>query len=256
MKPSKDDERNEDGTEAVLVSEVIPATRERIFTAWLNSEQHSAFTGEPAVIEPVVGGKHSSLGGYATGTTLALDPYRRIVQSWQPRTFPAGSGPSTVEITLEETVGGTLLTLLHSEIPQGQSDHCREAWLTSYLEPLKRYFTGRLSNGVHEADTKALRRKRKPRSSGKGPARPAQKSARRAPKRTATAAKSKAKAKVKAHAAGKPLRRAAAKRVKRTGMTAPDKRRSARSAAAKASKKPVRKRAGSKSRPAKRPRSR
>jgi uncharacterized protein YndB with AHSA1/START domain len=161
-KPARvDQEDDAEGTEAVLVSEVIPATRERVFTAWMSSEQHSAFTGEEAVIEPVVGGSHSSMAGYAQGTTLVLEQNRRIVQSWRAREFPADCADSTVEITLEETVGGTLVTLLHSQIPRGQSDRCREAWLRSYLEPLKRYFTGRVSNGVHAADTQALRGRRK-----------------------------------------------------------------------------------------------
>jgi uncharacterized protein YndB with AHSA1/START domain len=148
-------------SEAVLVSEIIPATRERIFTAWMNSDQHSAFTGDVAVIDPVVGGRHSSLAGHVSGTTMTLEPFRRIVQTWRSRDFPKSSPDSLLEITLEETVGGTLLTLLHSEIPTGLSDRCREAWLLQYLEPLKRFFTGRISNGVHAADKKALARPRK-----------------------------------------------------------------------------------------------
>jgi uncharacterized protein YndB with AHSA1/START domain len=143
-------------TEAVLLSEIIPATRERIFAAWIDSDQHSAFTGDKAQIEPTVGGRHSSFDGYASGTIMSLEPFRRIVQTWRSTDFPQGSADSLLEITLEETVGGTLVTLLHSEIPTGQSDRCRDGWLRFYLEPLKRYFVGRVSNGVHAADEKAL----------------------------------------------------------------------------------------------------
>ncbi len=166
-------ENDEPSTEAVLVSDVIPATRERVFGAWLDSGQHSAFTGSDAEIVPEVGGRHSVLEGYAVGIILALDPARRIVQSWRATDFPRTSADSIVEVTLEETVGGTLLTILHSEIPTGQSDRYREAWLRRYLEPLKRYFTGRVSNGVHAADTRALGKAdtpadaKKPAASGK-----------------------------------------------------------------------------------------
>jgi uncharacterized protein YndB with AHSA1/START domain len=238
-------------TEAVLVSEVIPATRERIYTAWLNSDQHSAFTGEEAVIEPVVGGAHSSLTGYARGTTLALEPFRRIVQSWRAREFPADCADSTVEITLEETVGGTLVTLLHTEIPNGQSDRYREGWLRSYLEPLKRYFTGRVTNGVHKADTQALRGKRAKRPErAAAPARKAGKAKGRA--RTKVAAK--APGKVKARATGKGGKRAAparggarpAKAPARTGQKRTQK-------TGRSSKASGRKRATGKSRPRKRP---
>jgi uncharacterized protein YndB with AHSA1/START domain len=159
-KPAAPDEPP--ATEAVLVSEIIPATRERIFAAWMDSDQHSAFTGDRAEIDPTVGGLHSSFDGYASGTTMSLEPFRRIVQTWRSTDFPQASADSLLEITLEETVGGTLLTLLHSEIPTGQSDRCREGWLRLYLEPLKRYFVGRLSNGVHAADKKALAASRSP----------------------------------------------------------------------------------------------
>jgi uncharacterized protein YndB with AHSA1/START domain len=159
-KPTTPDEPP--ATEAVLVSEIIPATRERIFAAWMDSDQHSAFTGDRAEIDPTVGGLHSSFDGYASGTTMSLEPFRRIVQTWRSTDFPQASADSLLEITLEETVGGTLLTLLHSEIPTGQSDRCREGWLRLYLEPLKRYFVGRLSNGVHAADKKALAASRTP----------------------------------------------------------------------------------------------
>jgi uncharacterized protein YndB with AHSA1/START domain len=231
---------DQDGTEAVLVSEVIPATRERIFAAWMNSEQHSAFTGEEAIIEPVVGGAHSSFAGYARGITLALDPYRRIVQSWRAREFPADCGDSTVEITLEETVGGTLVTLLHTEIPQGHSDRYRDSWLRSYLEPLKRYFTGRVTNGVHKADTQALRGKRAVKMRmADGPAR-----------------KRKAGAKAKPRSKAKPRRQPAPpKGKKRTGAPRAAGKRITRVATAKTSqpsKRPGRKRPGSKSRPRKR----
>lgn len=196
-----------EATEAVLVSEVIPATRERIFAAWMSSEQHSAFTADSAVIEPTVGGKHTTFGGYASGITTALDPFRRIVQTWRSTDFPKSSPDSVLEITLEETVGGTLVTLLHSGIPSGQSDQYREAWGRYYLEPLKRYFTGRLSNGVHAADTRALSARRK-----RGASRP-----------IATAAKAGAKAGARKAGRSRPAGKTAATGKKPTGAGRPGK---------------------------------
>jgi uncharacterized protein YndB with AHSA1/START domain len=136
-------------SETVLVSEIIPATRERIYAAWLDSSEHSAFTGDAAIIEPTIGGRHSTFGGFATGTNVELEPYRRIVQTWRSTEFPEGSPDSRLEVTLEETGGGTLVTVLHTEIPQGQADRCREGWVKFYLEPMKRYFADHVSNGVN-----------------------------------------------------------------------------------------------------------
>jgi hypothetical protein len=45
-----------------------------------------------------------------------------------------------LEVTLEETVGGTMLTIFHSDIPAGQSTSYRQSWEKYYLDALKRYF--------------------------------------------------------------------------------------------------------------------
>jgi uncharacterized protein YndB with AHSA1/START domain len=127
-------------TETVLVSEVIPAPKERLYAAWLDSDQHSAFTADSAAIEPYVGGTHSAFGGYATGQVLALEPNRRIVQSWRSSDFPAEAADSRLEVTFEDTSGGTMITLLHTGIPSGQSDRYRESWLNYYFERMKKYF--------------------------------------------------------------------------------------------------------------------
>jgi uncharacterized protein YndB with AHSA1/START domain len=134
--------------DSLSLSEVIPARPERIYAAWLSSDEHSAFTGDKAVVEPFVGGKHSTFDGYAVGQTIDLQPGRRIVQTWRAEDFPLGSPDSRVEVTLEETVGGTMVTILHTEIPSGQGGSYRDAWLQYYLEPLKGYFVVSKTNGV------------------------------------------------------------------------------------------------------------
>ena len=105
--------------DSLSVSEVIPAAPERIYAAWLSSDEHTAFTGDKAVVEPFVGGRHTTFDGYASGQTVELQPGRRIVQTWRAEDFPVGSPDSRVEVTLEETVGGTMVTILHTEIPSG-----------------------------------------------------------------------------------------------------------------------------------------
>ena len=126
--------------ESILISEVIPATPQRIFSAWMDSAEHSAFTGDEAVVVPEVGGEHQSAGGYIKGRTLELNEGSRIVQSWRTTEFPAESPDSRVEITLEPTLGGTLVTLLHTDIPVGQGDRYRQGWNEYYLSRLKTYF--------------------------------------------------------------------------------------------------------------------
>ena len=80
--------------ESILISEVIPATPQRIFSAWMDSAEHSAFTGDEAIVVPEVGGEHQSAGGYIKGRTLELNEGSRIVQSWRTTEFPPESPDS------------------------------------------------------------------------------------------------------------------------------------------------------------------
>ncbi|HVR62157.1 MAG TPA: SRPBCC domain-containing protein [Polyangia bacterium] len=126
--------------ESLSLSDLIPATGEEIYSAWLDSAEHAAFTGNAASIEPVVGGRHSTFAGYAHGAIVDLQPAQRIVETWRTTDFPDDSPDSRLEVTLEPTVGGTMVTLLHTDIPEGQSDNYRDGWVKYYLEPLKSYF--------------------------------------------------------------------------------------------------------------------
>ncbi len=146
--------------DSLSLSEVIPARPERIYAAWMSSAEHTAFTGDKAVVDPLIGGVYSTFDGYSSGRTVDLQPGRRIVQTWRAEDFPAGSPDSRVEVTLEETVGGTMLTILHTDIPSGLGSHCRDGWLKFYLEPLKSYFAADAklaSNGVRKLPPKASR---------------------------------------------------------------------------------------------------
>ncbi|MBM3274576.1 MAG: SRPBCC domain-containing protein, partial [Candidatus Sericytochromatia bacterium] len=46
----------------------IPASPQAIYDAWLDADEHSAFTGASASVEPQAGGKFSAWDGYIEGT--------------------------------------------------------------------------------------------------------------------------------------------------------------------------------------------
>ena len=211
--------------DSLSISEVIPAPAERIYAAWLSSDEHTAFTGDKAVVEPFVGGRHTTFDGYASGQTVELQPGRRIVQTWRAEDFPVGSPDSRVEVTLEETVGGTMVTILHTDIPSGQGTNCRDGWIKYYLEPLKGYFveaTPAKTNGVpkHAPKIKAAAkapkasrakaRKARPKVSKRPKARRAPKA--RVKKKARAATKTKARLTKKRVVAKRPSRRRAGKR--------------------------------------------
>ncbi|HLC06518.1 MAG TPA: SRPBCC domain-containing protein [Anaerolineales bacterium] len=124
------------------ISTVLTASPHKVFAAWLDSEEHSAFIGAEANIEPRVGGPFSAWGEYIAGKTLELEKDRRIVQAWRTVDFPADSPDSRLEILLDKVEGGTRLTLIHREIPDGMGEEYQQGWIDNYFEPMQRYFSG------------------------------------------------------------------------------------------------------------------
>ena len=121
------------------ISEVILATPEQIYQAWLSTKGHSAMTGSPAEVEARVKGKFTAWDGYIFGETLELKPNQRIVQAWRTTEFPEGSPDSRVEITLEAVNGKTKITINHSNIPKGQAEDYKQGWQDFYFKPMMEY---------------------------------------------------------------------------------------------------------------------
>lgn len=136
--------------EHVEVSDRLPVQPTLLYQAWLDSEQHSAFTGGAALIEATVGGRFSAWDGYITGKTLHLEPGRRIVQSWRTSDFSEDDDDSRVEVLFEPTDSGTLLRIIHSDIPPGQGNDYERGWTEFYFSPMKQYF------GLHYLEAKSL----------------------------------------------------------------------------------------------------
>jgi uncharacterized protein YndB with AHSA1/START domain len=195
-------------TEAIELSRFLPATPDRIYLAWLNGPEHSAMTGSAATVASTeVGGAFTAWDGYIDGVHVALEPGRRIVQTWRSDDFPADSPESYLEVTLEPARGGTQLTLRHSDIPAGQGPGYLAGWDEYYLEPMARYFAAetkrRAAKGPkraaaggsparkatsRRASPKKAPRRKAPSKQARSKQAPVKKGARRAPRRTRTAA--------------------------------------------------------------------
>jgi len=122
------------------LSDIIAATPEQIYKAWLSTDGHTRMTGSPAEVEGRVKGKFTAWDGYISGETLELKPYSRIVQAWRTTEFPEGRPDSNVEILLESVKGGTKVTIIHSNIPENQADDYKQGWQDFYFKPMKSYF--------------------------------------------------------------------------------------------------------------------
>jgi len=125
--------------DTVTINTVLPARPEIIYQIWLNSRQHSDFTGSPATIDAREGGEFSAWNGYISGRNRVLVPGQRIVQTWRTTDFPADAPDSELEMLLESFTGGTVFTLIHRNLPEDQIEDYRNGWEEHYLLPLKEY---------------------------------------------------------------------------------------------------------------------
>jgi uncharacterized protein YndB with AHSA1/START domain len=113
--------------ESFTTSRIIPAPPELLYECWIDADNHSAMTGASASSDPKLGGGFTAREGYIEGTHLELEPFTHILDS-------------LLEIVLEPSNGGTLLTINHSELPDGQGDSYKLGWAESYFDPMTTYF--------------------------------------------------------------------------------------------------------------------
>jgi activator of HSP90 ATPase len=126
-------------TPAIEQSVTFAAPAARIYQALLDSLEHSAFTGAPAVVSREVGGGFSCHNGCITGVNVALEENRRIVQAWRGAMFP----PDVYSIaTFElEALGPkeTRLVFRQVGVPQEFVAMIAQGWHDHYWTPLGAY---------------------------------------------------------------------------------------------------------------------
>jgi activator of HSP90 ATPase len=123
------------------LNDIIPATPQHIYDAWLDSRGHAKMTGSAARAKPVEGATFSAWGGYIKGKNLTLEPGRRIVQSWRTTKFAKQDRDSQIEVLLDPIPEGTRITLHHTNVPDGHTGYQDGGWQQHYFEPMKQYFS-------------------------------------------------------------------------------------------------------------------
>ncbi len=119
------------------VSAEFEATPRDLYAAWLNADSHTAFTQGQAESDPVVGGAFSAWDGYITGRYLALQSGVEIVQAWRTSDFAAEDADSQLVLQFANAARGAKVTILHSNLPDGQGDRFRQGWQDFYFDPLR-----------------------------------------------------------------------------------------------------------------------
>jgi uncharacterized protein YndB with AHSA1/START domain len=231
-------------TESIHVSALIPASPDALYDAWLSSELHGKMTGSDASIQPHVGGAHRAWGDYIRGTTLELEPGKRIVQSWRTSEFPADHADSKIVVSFAEEDGQTRMTIDHTDVPEGDGPKYSGGWQDFYIKPMLAFFGGAKADGA-AAEEKAAAAPKKAAKRAPAKKKAAKKTAKKA------AAKKSAKKAVAKKSAKKaaPKKGAAKKSAKKAVAKKPAKKAAPKKGAKKAAKKPAKKSAAKKPAP-------
>jgi uncharacterized protein YndB with AHSA1/START domain len=133
----------------LIVKRLLPASPEEAFAAWTDpvalSRWMSPFGSAIASVNLQVGASFRivMVGPDReiehTGEYLEIDPPHRLVFTWRsPYTGPI---PSQVTVELRPHAGGTELTLIHTQLPDGEVDSHRGGW-GGILDHLDAYLRG------------------------------------------------------------------------------------------------------------------
>ena len=188
------------------LTSIIPASAQEIYDAWLDSLAHSEMTGGEATMSDEIGAEVSAWDGYISGRNLELVPGERIVQSWRTTEFTDEHDDSIVTVTLEEMDDGTLLTLVHSNVPDEQRSYEEGGWESKYFEPMKVYFENLKQGAAGSPPKRAAPKTRRKAKRAAGTT-----SKRAAPRAKASSGKQKTKRVVAAKAKGKTAKPSARK---------------------------------------------
>jgi activator of HSP90 ATPase len=119
----------------------IKASPQRIYEAWLDSDEHTAMTGGDALITDEIDDKFTAWDGYIWGNNLELRPYEYIKQSWKTSDFDEDQDYSILEVFLEPHEDGTRIILKHTNLTY-KDEQYKKGWQENYFDPMKTYFEG------------------------------------------------------------------------------------------------------------------
>ncbi|MFC2054513.1 SRPBCC domain-containing protein [Chloroflexota bacterium] len=124
------------------ISDVIPASPEVIYDAWLSSDEHSRMTGAQAKVSANVGETFEAWDGYIQGKNLELESPKRILQNWRTSEFIEADKDSLLEIFFAPEEDGTRVTIRHSNLPEHGMQY-QQGWIDAYFTPMKVYFVAK-----------------------------------------------------------------------------------------------------------------
>ncbi len=123
-----------------------------MYRAWVRQLRVQPFQRQPGGDRPAGGREYALRDGFIHGKTLVKTPFSHIVQSWRAADFPPASPDSMVDIKLEPTCLGAMLTLTHTGLPAGQASRYLQDWVEGCFRPLLTYFETMLAGSAADID--------------------------------------------------------------------------------------------------------
>jgi len=116
---------------------IIPAPPEDVYHAITVESTIELWTGDPAMMSPIVGTEFSMWDDSIVGKNLEFETGKKVVQQWY---FGEQEEPSIVTIKLHPDPGGTSMEVRHTNIPDDDYDDIADGWTNSYAAGLIEFY--------------------------------------------------------------------------------------------------------------------
>ena len=123
----------------------IECSPKTLFSFFIDPKKMLKWMGRHILLEPKIGGKYRiDINGedIAIGEYIEMIPNEKIIMSWgwnNSSIMPPGS--TTLEFRLAPKENGTLLTLVHSNIPEEKMPSNNKGW-NHYMDRIKQLLEG------------------------------------------------------------------------------------------------------------------
>ena len=122
----------------------LPAAPSRLYSMYLDPEEHAAFTGGgPVRIAPTPGTAWSAFDGRIQGRVLTLAPERMIVQSWRSFEWQEDDLDSVLVLTFWPESAGSRIELTQVNVPDRLYQNLVTGWPSRYWDPWRTFLQAR-----------------------------------------------------------------------------------------------------------------